>query len=69
MDSPIYNFEYKYLLKVGGISREFWEILGKYRILDVGSLGSKGLKYKGLNRRYIHFHFMSSSDIELSFLV
>ena len=23
--------------------REFWEILGKYRILDVESLGSKGL--------------------------
>ena len=29
---------------LGGILREFWEILGKYRILDVESLGSKGLK-------------------------
>ena len=26
----------------GGILREFWEILGKYRMLDVESVGSKG---------------------------
>ena len=38
------NFEHRYLLKSwGGILKEFWEILGKYRILDVESLGSKGL--------------------------
>ena len=36
----MYNFDYTYLLKNWG---EFWEILGKYRILDVESLGSKGL--------------------------
>ena len=35
---------YIFAQKLGGILREFWEILGKYRILDVGSLGSKGLK-------------------------
>ena len=36
------NFEHRYLLKkLGGILREFGEILGKYRILDVESLGSK----------------------------
>ena len=27
----------------GGILREFWEILGKYRMLDLESVGSKGI--------------------------
>ena len=27
----------------GGILREFREILGKYRVLDVKSVGSKGI--------------------------
>ena len=44
IDNPWYNFEIEYLLKSRG---EFWgnfgEILGKYRKLDVNSVGSKGL--------------------------
>ena len=33
-----------FALNLGGILREFWEILGKYRILDGRPLGSIGLK-------------------------
>ena len=33
-------------LNLGEILREFEEILGKYRILDESSVGSKGLKIK-----------------------
>ena len=31
----------------GGILREFWDILGKYRMLDVESVGSKGFIIRG----------------------
>ena len=31
-------------LNLGEILREFGEILGKYRILDESSVGSKGIK-------------------------
>ena len=30
----------------GGILREFWEILGKYRMLDLDPVGSKWLNEK-----------------------
>ena len=34
----------------GGILREFREILGKYRMLDVESVGSKGLSESSQDR-------------------
>ena len=37
--------------KLGGILREFWEILGKYRILDGRPLGSIGLWTLKINIR------------------
>ena len=45
----MHNFEYKYLLKNWGeFLGNLGEILGKYRTLDVESLGSKGLKLQEL---------------------
>ena len=42
---------------LGEILREFGEILGKYRILDDSSLGSKGLK-KNQNMKQNIFLYM-----------
>ena len=38
-----------------GILREFWEILGKYRMLDVESVGSKGLIRENKTRTMVFF--------------
>ena len=37
-------------LNLGGILREFWEIQGKFRILDGRPLGSIGLKHNTSNK-------------------
>ena len=47
--------------------REFWEILGKYRILDVGSLGSKGLRKSFIQIGYLELHILYNHFCVLSF--
>ena len=45
-------------LNLGEILWEYWEILGKYPILDVKSVGSKGLKWVICMSICISFHLV-----------
>ena len=47
---------------LGEILREFGEILGKYRILDESSVGSKGLKAVPRVRSFLSIAFFVAVD-------
>ena len=50
------------VLNFGEILREFGEILGKYRIMDGRSVGSKGLKAMNSNVVVIFFKKRNKKD-------
>ena len=52
-------------LKDRGNLREFWRIMGKYRILDVKYVGSKGLNKQNKSELYMYLCKLSSGKFNL----